>query len=83
MKELAAEKAKVDKLKKELEFYHNHYLTPFIEINNNLNAIIKDLRAQNEKLKAELALVKDTPGGKRIYGALNEIEKLKAQLQNK
>jgi hypothetical protein len=39
-----------------------------------------DLR--NDKIKmleAELAAIKDTPGGKRLYAALNEIEKLRAE----
>jgi len=39
-----------------------------------------DLR--NDKIKmleAELAALKDTPGGKRLYGAINEIERLRAE----
>jgi DNA repair exonuclease SbcCD ATPase subunit len=31
------------------------------------------------RLERELALLKDTPGGKRLYGAINEIERLRAE----
>jgi hypothetical protein len=35
-----------------------------------------------QALKAEVERLKDTPGGKRIYAALNEIERLRLLLKN-
>jgi chromosome segregation ATPase len=41
---------------------------------------IGDIIIERDKLRAELARLQDTPGGKRLYAQMNEIDKLRTQI---